>query len=88
MSPGLPAATPPAAGATHPMSNGSTRIRTRAPSLTPRAIRAACALFNAAANAAPLPGGTRINARSPCSPLGAHPASAPPGLRGSPGTDP
>lgn len=59
------------------MSGGSTRIRTRSLSLTPRAIRAACALFNAAASAAPLPGGTRINARSPCSPPTAPPPAVP-----------
>lgn len=62
-----------------PMSGGSILIRTGSP--FPRAIRAAWAVFRAAASAAPLPGGTLSSARSQLSPTGASH-----GLRGLPGS--
>lgn len=58
---------------------GSILIRTGSP--FPLAIRAACAVFSAAASAAPLPGGTRSRTRSQLAPTGASH-----GLRGRPGS--
>ncbi|CAM5483327.1 hypothetical protein SFUMM280S_05026 [Streptomyces fumanus] len=59
------------------------------PLRAPRAIRAACADFSAAARAAPRPGGTRTSARSQCSPGGGAPGRrAPPGAVTGIGTGP